>query len=185
MSSATPAVRTPLRAVGGHGGHRAPAANVSHLARGRLRVADGRRRVIVVGGGLARRRSVREQVLTTMGDARVCETTDLWSVLAQAPTSQLVILLGDLDEAPVRELERLLGHRHPELTVLTPASGPESQLAADPKSQLAADPKSQLAADPKSQLAADPKSQPAGVARPRRPAAQHCADAVYPRHRAE
>lgn len=177
MSSAAPAVRTPLRAVGGHGGHRAPAANVSHLARGRLRVADGRRRVIVVGGGPARRRSVREQVLTTMGNARVCETTDLWSVLAQAPTSQLVILLGDLDEAPVRELERLLGHRHPELTVLTPASGPEPQPAADSKSQPAA--------DPKSQPAADPNSQPAGVARPRRLAAQHCADAVDARHRAE
>ncbi len=155
MSPIAPAVRAPLRAVSGHGGCGAPAANARHLARGRLRVVDHRPRVIVAGGGPERRRSVREHVRATLGDATVCETTDLWSVLAQAPTSHLVILTGDLAEASAHELERLLAHRHPKLKVLRSASEPQPE--PDP--------------------AAEPEPQLARVARLRPPAAHRCADA--------
>lgn len=131
MSLTAPAARQPLRAVGGHGGCDHP-ASARHLARGQLHVADGRPRVIVVGGEATHRRTVREHVRATLGDARVCETSDLWDVLVQAPTSHLVILAGDLAEAPADELERLLGHRHPELKVLAAAG----DLVPEPGAEL-------------------------------------------------
>ncbi len=135
MSTTAPAGE-PLRSVGGVGGCGPLATTGHHLARGHLRVVDGRPRVIVVGGEAARRRSVREHVQATLGDASVRETSDLWDVLAQAPSSHLVILAGDLPEAPADELERLLGHRHPELRVLAPAGKRTPELEAESQPPL-------------------------------------------------
>jgi hypothetical protein len=76
-------------------------------------------RVVLAGGELGRRAAVNYELAYRMPDAVVLEADEVWEVLQQAPGSSLVVLAGDLEDAPAVALERLLAHRHPELTVLT------------------------------------------------------------------
>jgi len=43
----------------------------------------------------------------------------VWEVLAHAPSSRIVILSGELDDAPAESLMHTLGHRHPGLPVVS------------------------------------------------------------------
>ena len=91
----------------------------SDRPRPRLRVIDDRPRVVLAGGELGRRSVVNCELAYRVPDAVVVEADEVWEVLQQAPGSSLVILAGDLEDAPAVALERLLAHRHPELSVLT------------------------------------------------------------------
>jgi hypothetical protein len=87
--------------------------------RRRFRDSDDLPRVVMAGGELGRRAAVNYELAYRMPDAVVLEADEVWEVLQQAPGSCLVVLAGDLDDAPAVALERLLAHRHPDLTVLT------------------------------------------------------------------
>lgn len=100
--------------------------------RRRFRDRDDLPRVVLAGGELGRRATVNYELAYRMPDAVVLEADEVWEVLQQAPDSCLVVLAGDLDDAPAVALERLLAHRHPELTVLTLYGRPlETALAQD------------------------------------------------------
>jgi hypothetical protein len=105
------ALRESLGATTDHGAQEVP--------RRRFRDRDDLPRVVLAGGELGRRAAVNYELAYRMPDAVVLEADEVWEVLQQAPGSCLVVLAGDLDDAPAVALERLLAHRHPELTVLT------------------------------------------------------------------
>jgi hypothetical protein len=105
------ALRESLGAITDHASDERP--------RRRIRDSEDLPRVVLAGGELGRRAAVNYELAYRMPDAVVLEADEVWEVLQQAPGSCLVVLAGDLDDAPAVALERLLAHRHPELTVLT------------------------------------------------------------------
>jgi hypothetical protein len=76
---------------------------------------------VLAGGDSATRAAVREELLRGEPRALVFEADDVWDLLQLAPRASLVVLAGDLQDAPAASLVRLLGHRHPELNVISPA----------------------------------------------------------------
>jgi hypothetical protein len=82
---------------------------------------------VLAGGDSATRAAVRQELLRSEPRALVFEADDVWELLQLAPRASLVVLAGDLQDAPAAALVRLLGHRHPELNVISPADS-----AADP-----------------------------------------------------
>lgn len=97
--------------------------------RARLSLVGGRPR-LVLGGDTARRRAiVRDELESSLPDALVLEATEVWEILQLAHRAGLVVLVGDLLDAPARAVMRLLAHRHPDLNVISLADS-----TADPAS---------------------------------------------------
>jgi len=63
---------------------------------------------------------VLDQLARTLpASTRFTEARAVWEVLAHAPSSRIVILSGELDDAPAESLMHTLGHRHPGLPVVS------------------------------------------------------------------
>jgi len=92
-----------------------------------LRLVASPPHVLVAGADAARRATLLDELTQTMPQStRFEEASAVWEVLEHAPTCRIVILSGDLDDAPAESLMHMLGHRHPGLPVVSidaPAQG--------------------------------------------------------------
>jgi hypothetical protein len=76
--------------------------------------------VLIAGADADQRADVLEQLSRTMPDSTRFEQAEaFWEVLAQAPRSRIVILSGELDERSAESMLHTLGHRHPDLPVVS------------------------------------------------------------------
>jgi len=76
--------------------------------------------VLVAGADAGRRVEVLGHLVGAMpASTRFEEAGALWEVLAQAPSSRMVVLSGDFDELSAEGLLQMLGHRHPDLPVVS------------------------------------------------------------------
>ena len=76
--------------------------------------------VLIAGRDAARRAQVRSELAELMpGGTRFEELGTFWELLAHAPSSRMVILSGELDELSTEALLHALGHRHPDLPVVS------------------------------------------------------------------
>jgi hypothetical protein len=85
---------------------------------------------VLAGGDTTTRAAVREELLLSEPAALVFEADDVWELLQLAPRASLVVLAGDLQDAPAAALLRLLSHRHPDLNVILPADSTAGPAAA-------------------------------------------------------
>lgn len=96
----------------------------------------GEATVLIAGAQPAARAKMRRQLCELLPDGtpfvEACET---WEVVAQASSSRLVVLAGDLDDLSARGLMRVLSRRHPLLPVI--AVGGSTDDAASPQAGAA------------------------------------------------
>jgi hypothetical protein len=76
--------------------------------------------VLLAGADACRRAILRAELSATL-PARTpfTEADGVSELIERAPASRMVILAGDLDDAPAESLMRLLGQRHPRLPVVS------------------------------------------------------------------
>jgi hypothetical protein len=93
---------------------------------------QGPAHVLVAGTDSARRAVLLDELTQTMPQSTLFEEASaVWEVLEHAPASRAVILSGDLDDASVESLVRLLSHRYPRLPVVSiDAPAPHGDLRA-------------------------------------------------------
>ena len=76
--------------------------------------------VLIAGRDAARRAEVHRELSELMpAGMRFEELGAFWELLAQAPSARMVILSGELDELPAESLLHTLGHRYPDLPVVS------------------------------------------------------------------
>jgi hypothetical protein len=76
--------------------------------------------VLIAGADAGQRADLLEQLSRTMPqNTRFEQAEAVWEVLVHAPESRMVVLSGDLDELPAESLLHALGHRHPDLPVVS------------------------------------------------------------------
>jgi hypothetical protein len=81
---------------------------------------EGPARVLVVGPDPARRAALLQELTGTLPQSTCfAQAGAIAEVLEHAPNSRMVVLAGDLTDAPADALARMLAHRHPELPVLS------------------------------------------------------------------
>jgi hypothetical protein len=115
-----------LRVLGRQGEPRVPAADDLDFRERRgpaLRIVPGDGResapVLLAGADACRRGMLRAEFGATLAPRTAfSEAQDVAGVLERAPSSRMVILAGDLDDADAESLMRLLGRRHPRLPVI-------------------------------------------------------------------
>ena len=116
-----------LRVARSHDASRMPArdhsgASASH--RPTLRIAAGGEAaetapVLIAGADAGRRATLRAELGATLTSrTRWIEADEVAEALERAAASRMVILAGDLHDADVESLTRLLARRHPELPVI-------------------------------------------------------------------
>jgi molybdopterin-guanine dinucleotide biosynthesis protein A len=92
---------------------------------------EGPARVLVVGPSAERRAALLDELTRTLPPSTRFEQAGAVSeVLEHASASRMVVLAGDLAEAPTDALARMLAHRHPELPVLSVDEASASSLAS-------------------------------------------------------
>jgi hypothetical protein len=127
--------RPVLRVLGGHGEPSEPPAAAGDLDTAESRepalriVADESREaapvleatsVLLAGADAGRRAILRAELGATLPPRTpFSEAEDIMEVLERAPSSRMVVLAGDLDDADAESLMRLLGRRHPLLPVIS------------------------------------------------------------------
>ncbi|HVR04721.1 MAG TPA: hypothetical protein VMS02_01680 [Solirubrobacteraceae bacterium] len=80
---------------------------------------EGTARILVAGADAERRANVLRNLSEALPDeTQFGEAGAAWEVLEQAPSSGVVMLAGDLDEATAESLMHVLGHRYPSLPVV-------------------------------------------------------------------
>jgi DNA-binding NtrC family response regulator len=78
------------------------------------------RPVLLAGADSAQRAAVLHDLANTLPEGTSFdEAATFWEVLARAPESRMVILSGDLEDGSAQALVRALGHRHPQLPVVS------------------------------------------------------------------
>ncbi len=76
--------------------------------------------VLLAGADASRRAVLRAEFGATLPPCTpFSEAEDVSEVLERAPSSRMVILAGDVDDADAQSLMRLLGRRHPRLPVIS------------------------------------------------------------------
>jgi hypothetical protein len=76
--------------------------------------------VLIAGGDADRRVAVAGELRDQLSaETSFAEATALWEVLNTAATSSLVVLAGDLDDVPAKSLMHMIGHRYPDLAVIS------------------------------------------------------------------
>jgi hypothetical protein len=84
-----------------------------------LRVIDGPSRIMLAGSDGKRRFALLDDLTRTLSSSTVfAHASAICDVLEHAPGSRMVIITGDLDDAPAESLMHMLAHRHPGLPVL-------------------------------------------------------------------
>lgn len=95
-----------------------PALRIVTEARDEAIAHDGAP-VLLAGADASRRAALRAEFGATLPrGATFSEADDVSEVLERAPSSRMVVLAGDLDDADADSLMRLLGRRHPRLAVI-------------------------------------------------------------------
>jgi hypothetical protein len=85
-----------------------------------LRLLHNPSHVLIVGADPVQRASLLDQLARSMpAHTPFTEASAISEVLESAPASRMVVLSGDLDDAPAESLMRLLGHRHPRLPIVS------------------------------------------------------------------
>jgi hypothetical protein len=80
--------------------------------------------VLVAGRDPVRRAEVVRELGESMpAGTRFEELGTFWELLVRAPGSRMVILSGEVDEFPPESLLRAIGHRHPDLPVISLEAG--------------------------------------------------------------
>ena len=108
-----------LRVLPGHAAGDDPAPGTEGTSQARLSLVGGRPRLVLSGAEPSLRALVREELQRSEPDVLVLEAIDAWELLQVAPRAELVVLAGDLPDAPADAMVRLLAHRHPELNVIS------------------------------------------------------------------
>lgn len=81
--------------------------------------AAQRSRILVAGADAERRATVLRNLSEALPrETQFGEAEAAWEVLEQAPSSGVVMLAGDLDEATAESVMHVLGHRYPSLPVV-------------------------------------------------------------------
>jgi hypothetical protein len=128
--------RPVLSLLGGHGKPRKPQtdcpdvtearrpADVTEARRPALRIVTEESHevtsVLLAGADACRREALRAELSATLPPRTpFSEAEEVSEVLERAPSSGVVILTGDLDDADADSLVRLLGRRHPRLPVIS------------------------------------------------------------------
>ena len=76
--------------------------------------------VLIAGRDPVKRAEVHREMSELLPAGTCFEELDsFWEVLVRAPSSRMVILSGELDELPAESLLHTLGHRHPDLPVVS------------------------------------------------------------------
>lgn len=76
--------------------------------------------MLIAGGDADRRVAVAGELRDQLSaETSFAEATALWEVLNTAATSSLVVLAGDLDDVPAKSLMHMIGHRYPDLPVIS------------------------------------------------------------------
>ena len=84
------------------------------------RASEGRSPVLIAGRDASKRAQVRRDLDEVMPPGtRFEELGTFWEVLARAPASRMVIVSGEVDELPAESMLHTLGHRHPDLPVVS------------------------------------------------------------------
>jgi hypothetical protein len=128
VASTTPRAERPtLRLLDGCGG--ADPEIVCHARRrvrqappklAKLRLIESQPRVLVAAADARRRESVRDELSRTLSPGTIIEeAAEMCDVLEQAPSTRMVVVAGDLDDASAEVLARLLGRTHPSLPIIT------------------------------------------------------------------
>jgi hypothetical protein len=85
---------------------------------------NGSAPVLIAGTDATARSQVRRELGKSMpAGTRFEELGTFWELLARALSSRMVILSGDLDDFPAESLLRSLGHRFPDLPVVSLGGG--------------------------------------------------------------
>jgi hypothetical protein len=101
-------------------GPRSGRADADPSDRRRARDEANARAVLIAGGDADRRVAVAGELRCKLSpETSFAEATALWEVLNTAATSSLVVLAGDLDDVPAKSLMHMIGHRYPDLPVIT------------------------------------------------------------------
>jgi hypothetical protein len=86
---------------------------------------DGDRPVLVAGADADARAALRQELGELMpAGTRFVELGTFWELLGRAPSSRMVILSGGLGNQPPELVLQELGHRHPDLPVVSFESAP-------------------------------------------------------------
>jgi hypothetical protein len=94
------------------------------------RQACGRPRILVAGADPERRAAVLRDLSQELpSDTQFGEAGAVSEVLAQAPSSGVVMLAGELDEGSAESLMQVLGDRHPSLPVVALGVFAESEVS--------------------------------------------------------
>jgi DNA-binding NtrC family response regulator len=84
------------------------------------REGDRASHVLVAGRDAGQRAAVLDELTKTMGPSTVFEQAGaIGQVLERAPASRMVVLSGDLDDAPAESVMQKLATRHPGLPVVS------------------------------------------------------------------
>jgi hypothetical protein len=97
-----------------------------------LRLLPNPSHVLIAGADPVQRASLLDELTRSMPPhTPFTQAGAISEVLERAPASRMVVLSGDLDDAPAESLVRLLGHRHPRLPIVSiDVSTPPSDLCA-------------------------------------------------------
>jgi hypothetical protein len=84
------------------------------------RAAAAASAVLIAGGDADRRVAVAGELRKRLSaETSFSEATALWEVLNAAATSSLIVLAGDLNDVPAKSLMHMIGHRYPDLAVIS------------------------------------------------------------------
>jgi hypothetical protein len=96
---------------------RAPAGQAERLP---LRLVENGPPLLIAGADPVRRAALLNELMDTMPEGTAfAQASTLSEVLEHAPWSRMVILSGELDDAPASSLRSVLGQRHPRLPLVT------------------------------------------------------------------
>ena len=102
----------------------------ARFSRPRPAFVGERPRLVLGGSDPATRALVRVDLERSEPGLLVLEALDAWELLQLAPRAELVVLAGDLRDAPAESMVRLLAHRHPDLNVISLAARPADPATA-------------------------------------------------------
>jgi hypothetical protein len=97
-----------------------------------LHLVDDPPCILVAGADATQRAALLQELAKTLSAGTLfAEAGAISEVLEHAPTSRIVMLTGDLKDASVESLMRLLVHRHPRLPVVTLGGPPRVSVSRD------------------------------------------------------
>jgi hypothetical protein len=95
-------------------------------------LTDDAAHVLIAGADTHARTRMLEELRDLLPTGtRFAQATETWEVIAEAPTTNMVVLAGDLGDVSGDTVMRLLGRRYPTLPVLAVTEKTPTHTAAD------------------------------------------------------